>query len=106
MRSMRDIEAEDAAARRHRRIGEFMDSLARGQGKGRLEGGDLISFRIRFSTEDEPSTLLIVRCVAAEGPRIAFVGAYQVGDALLAWRARSVSKTMRWREDVPWGERG
>ena len=103
---MRDSEAEEVQGRRHRRIGEFIDALGQGPGRGELLEGRLVTFRIRFSTEADPSTLLVVRCEAKDGPRIAFVGAYRAADAILAWRARSGAQGMKWREDVPWEQRG
>lgn len=71
----------------------------------KFAGGELRSLRVRFPTEEEPSTLLIVRVSTEEGPMISFVGAFSLVDALLAWGARVKSGTMKWREDLPWEQR-
>ncbi len=102
---MRDAEAEAALDKRHRRLGEFVDGMGKGVVVASLEGGALVSVKVRFPTEEEPSTLLIVRVLAEKGPLIGFVGAYGMGDALLALRARVLGKGVKWREDVPWGQR-
>lgn len=102
---MRDAEVEAADAKRARRIGEFVDALAHGVGVMGLEAGALLSVKVRFPTEEDPSTLLIVRARSGEGLVIGFVGAYSLGDAILAWRARIGAGTMKWREDVPWEQR-
>lgn len=102
---MRDREAEEVEGRRHRRVGEFLEALIEGQGVGGLEGLVVTGFRVRLPTEEEPSCLLVVRAAAAGGDQIAFVGAYGICDAILAWRARSAACHMKWRDDVPWAER-
>ena len=102
---MRNAETEAATDRRNRRIGEFIEGLGQGVGLGGLEDGRVVSIRIRFPTEAEPTTLLVVRASAEVGPRIAFIGAFSAGDALLAWRARAGAAGMKWREDIPWSER-
>lgn len=102
---MRDVEREAAAERRSRRIGEFIESLSGDQDLRGLTKGRLVGFQVRMPAEEEPSALLIVRALAEEGRRIAFVGAFSVGDAILAWRAREGGKGMKWREDIPWAER-
>lgn len=102
---MRDANKEAALERRHRRVGEFLESLGQIGGLGGLQEGALVDFRVRLPTEEEPAALLIVRAAGAEGRVIAFVGAYGVIDVLLAWRARSEVGRMKWREDVPWSER-
>lgn len=103
---MRDIEEEAVQDRRCRRVGEFLDKLGRGMGAEGLANGVLTDIRIRLATEEEPSVLLIVRGWDERGKHIAFVGAFSVIDALLAWRAKREHKGLKWREDVPWSERG
>lgn len=102
---MRDGEAEEVEARRARRVGEFLAIVGTGRAAAPLEGGRVTAWRVRMPTEEEPSVLLVVRAVAGEEGHIAFIGAFSVTDALLAWRARATGSGMKWREDVPWGER-
>ena len=102
---MRDAKLEGAAEKRARRIGEFLEGLGAGAGVDRDGDWSLTSFRVRLPTEIEPSCLLIVRASVGGAPRIAFIGAFTVGDALLAWRARVAAGGVKWREDVPWAER-
>lgn len=85
-------------------MGEFLESLGAGRGVGGLEGGRVLSIKVRLPTEVEPSVLLVVRATSAAGPRIMFVGAYDLGDAILAWRARSVAEGIKWRIDVSYEE--
>lgn len=102
---MRNVDAEASDEKRYVRIGEFVDRLGGRAGVESLEGGVLKSVRVRFPTEEDPSALLIVRASAEEGERIAFIGAYGCGDAILAWRAKDKAGRMKWREDVPWEDR-
>lgn len=102
---MRDTKEEAVQERRAARLGEFIEVLGQGHGTEGLEDGTLKDIRVRFATEEEPSTLLIVRATSREGDHIAFVGAYSAADALLAWRAKDAGPGLKWREDVPWGER-
>lgn len=99
---MRDQEKEEAEAKRDRRVGEFLSSLAESGGTGSLEAGVLVSWRVRMPTEEDPGALLVVRADVETGPLVAFVGGYRVADVILAWRKRSLAGRMRWREDKPW----
>lgn len=99
---MRDIEREAAAEKRTAAVGRFMDQLAQGEGLGGLANGVLVGFCVKMPTEEDPATLLIVKALAPEGKRVAFVGAFRVVDVFLAWRKRSRSGRMKWREDKPW----
>lgn len=102
---MRDIEKEAAADKRAARIGEFVEAWSAGDVLGGLAGGVLKDVRIRMPTEEDPGALVVVKASSDEGSRIAFVGAYNVGDALLAWRAKARAGSLKWREDVPWKQR-
>lgn len=102
---MRDSEKEAVEEKRNRRIGEFLSSLDQGGGVGTLEEGVLTGLTVRLPTELEPSALLVVKAMGAGGAVVAFVGAYRLSEAILAWRARSGADKMKWREDVPWKER-
>lgn len=99
---MRDIEAEAAEEKRAVSVGTFILQLTQGGGLGGLAGGVLKGFSVRMPTEEDPAVLLIVKAGSDKGPRVAFVGAYRLGDALLAWRARDRKGRMKWREDKPW----
>lgn len=103
---MRDAAQEAKEERKCKRVGAFIRALREGAGVRSLPEGVLTSVKVRFPTEEEPSTLLVVRASSGEGPRIAFIGAYDVGDALLAWMKRDEGQRMRWRKDLPWEQRG
>lgn len=96
---------EERENRRCRRAGELLASIDDGVEVIGLDRGVLTGFRVRLPTEEEPSVLLLVRASDERGKHIAFVGAYGVVDALLAWRARRTGDGLKWREDVPWKER-
>lgn len=102
---VRDAEREAKDQRRHERVGEFLDAVAAGRGAEGLTEGRVTAIRMRLPSEEDPSTLLIVKVSSEEGDSIAFVGAFSLCDAILAWRARSEKGTMQWRDDVPWAER-
>lgn len=102
---MRDADREKAEARESVRIGEFVKAIDEGAWVSGLEEGVLTGFSVRLPTEIEPSTLLVLKADAEGVGFVAFVGAYSLGDALLAWRARAAAGKMKWRENVPWGER-
>lgn len=102
---MRDAKREETENARARRVGEVLGAVGTGQAAKGLEEGVVTGFRVRLPTEGEPSVLLIVRASAGSGKFIAFIGAYTVTDAILAWRARCLAGGMKWREDVPWDER-
>lgn len=102
---MRDVNKEAKQGVRDRRIGEFVNSWGEESCVRGLEGGTLVDVRVRLPTEEDPSTLLVIRASGKQGKVVAFVGAFSVGDAVLAWRARCVAHTMKWRPDVPWKDR-
>ena len=102
---MRDADREEALSKRHRRIGEFVDALPDWEAWERPRTTGLVSLKVRFPTEEDPSALLVVRSTTEEGGLICFVGAYSLGDALLALRAKLLKGSAKWREDVPWSER-
>ncbi len=102
---MRDADREDAENARMRRVGEMMAAIGTEQATVGLEGGVVTDIRIRLPTEADPSVLLIVRASSGEDKHIAFVGAFSVPHAILAWRARCRTGGMKWREDVPFDQR-
>lgn len=103
---MRKIKSEADAERRAARVGAFLEALGDGLGVTGLEGGGLTSIQIRLPTEADPSVLLVLKATSGEGKRIAFVGALRISGAILAWRAKDAEGSLRWREDLPWSERG
>lgn len=102
---VRDAKAEAGVDRRNSRIGAWLEAIMEGRGAEGLPEGTVTGISIRMPTEADPATLLIVRATGGTGKHIAFVGAYSVNDALLAWAAKCRKAGMKWREDVPWGER-
>lgn len=102
---MRDIDQEGRAEKRAARIGAFIEAWGAEAALTGLVEGVLRDVRIRMPTEEDPGVLVIVRAFSAEGDRIVFVGAYNAGDALLAWRARAGAGSLKWRDDVPWEQR-
>lgn len=102
---VRDNELEGKVEKANARVGEFLAALTAGRGAEGLALGRVTGFRVRLPTVTEPSVLLIIRAESAEGRHIAFVGAFTVRDAVLAWRARSTEASIKWRVDVPWDER-
>lgn len=103
---MRNAADEHKEGSRARRVGEFLEALEGVLPTAGLEGGRVTSLRIRLPTEAEPSTLLVVKASTEGGDFITFIGGYQVTDVILAWRARCTGGVMKWREDVPWEQRG
>lgn len=103
---MRDVEAEAAAEKVQANVGRYIKQLEQGGGLGGLEGGVLTGFTVRMPTEADPGVLVVVKASGAEGPVVAFVGAYTLERALLAWKARNQAGRMKWREDVPYEQRG
>lgn len=102
---MRNKDEETAEERRYAKIGEFIDAVGAGRGVGALEGARVTGITLRWPTEEEPSTLLVIRATSGTAKWVAFVGAYSAGDAVLAWRKRSLAGRMKWREDLPWERR-
>ena len=91
--------------RRYRKVGEFIEGLAGVLAAKGVQGGALTGITVRMPTEEEPSALLVIRATGAKGKRVAFVGAYTLGDAFLAWRAQALAGSIKWREDIPWSQR-
>ena len=102
---MRDKEAEAREGRLNRRVGEWLAAVSTGRGAAGLEGGRVRQITMRLPTEEDPSTLLVVKAQNEVGSYVSFVGAYNLADALLAWRARCKNDRMRWRENRPWEDR-
>ena len=104
--AVRDAEREAREARKHRRVGEWLDRLEDAYEPQGLEGGAYTEVRIRLPVGDGGDTLLILKATGPAGKYIAFVGALDPLGAMLAWRSREGGPGMKWRVEVPWGERG
>ena len=102
---MRNASNEERAARRNRRIGELVEALGPESRPGWMGATEVTSIKIRFPTEAAPTTLLVIQANVEGNRKIGFVGAFSLGDALLALGARMREGSMRWREDVPWEQR-
>ena len=102
---MRNEARERAWEKRVRRVGEWVEALSEGRGTTGLEGATLAGISVRMPTESQPETLLVIKARIGEDKYVAFCGALELAGALLAWRAKDGGKGLRWRVDVPWGER-
>jgi hypothetical protein len=102
---VRNIKAEEVLARKHRRVGEFLERLSYGGGAKGVPGGTVTRITIRLPTDDQPEVFVVVKVAGDEGDFVGFVGALDVVQALLTWMAKDASKGLKWRPDVPWAER-
>lgn len=103
---MRNEERERTWDKRMQRIGQWIQALSSGRGTNGLPGGELTGLTVRLPTADRPETLIVIRAAALGKRYVAFCGALELSDALLTWRAKDGAKGVKWREDVPWEERG
>lgn len=99
---MRDVEREAVWGKRVAAIGEFIEALGSGRGVTGVDGGTLVRVTIRCPTKESPEALLVVKVSGTEGDKVGFVGALDVGTALLMWRARDGAAGLKWRPDRPW----
>lgn len=102
---MRNAGAEERLNRKNRRVGEFLDAIARGLEPRGLEGAQVVRINIRLATQLSPEALVVVKAVSENGRHIGFVGGLDIVQALLTWRAKEAGPGLRWREDVPYEER-
>lgn len=101
---MRNAEKEAAWARRHQRAGEYLESLEEGQGPRGLGDGVVVEVRILTNAREQGDTLIVVKAREGERRFVAFVGARNIVEAVLAWRQKEAGSGLKWREDVPWGD--
>lgn len=101
----RNADAEARLNAVNRRVGEWLTAVSEGRGCEGVEGGAVTDIRIRLASRENPEVLLIVKAEAAGGRYIGFVGGLDAVQALLTWRAKDAGKGLKWRVDVPWGER-
>lgn len=100
---MRDVEEEAGQDRRQARIGEFVEAIERGRGLKGLPGGVVNEVRMLTNKREAGDALLVVKASAGGERWVAFVGARNVGEAMLTWRQKDRGKGLRWRKDKPWG---
>lgn len=103
---MRNKEAEAAYLRRNERVGEFLGGLEHGRGVKGLEEGEITRVTILVPSRERPEALIAVKATTAAGKWVGFVGALTVSDAILMWRVRDERIGLKWREDIPWEQRG
>lgn len=102
---MRKVDAEARVNTRNRRVGEFLQALTEQRGASGVAGGVVTKVTIRLPTEDAPEALLVIKVRSGEEDFVGFVGGLDICQAILVWAAKDQGPGLRWREDVPWGER-
>lgn len=102
---MRNADREEAWNAANRRVGEWVETLGGGRQLPGLEGGVLDSISVRVPTEDRPEAFVVLKAHVGTDKFVAFVGALTVHQAFLTWRAKVAAGGLKWREDVPYGER-
>lgn len=65
----------------------------------------LRSIRAQLDADGGTSVLLVLKGEGEGGKRIAFVGGLDLSTVLLSAVKRLRADVMRWREDIPYGER-
>lgn len=103
---MRSMELERAWEKRVQRLGQWIEAVGQGLGAKELEGAVLTGINIRLPTPDRPETLLVIKAQKGDKRYVAFCGALELSDALLAWRAKEGARGIKWREDRPWAPGG
>lgn len=102
---MRQVSAEEREGKRNRRVGEFIQALTEGRGAAGIVDGVVTGVSVRLPTAADPGVLVVVRAEGAPGKRVGFVGGLDVTQAVLTWMAKDAGPGLKWREDVPWGDR-
>lgn len=102
---MRSKDAEHRLDTRNRRVGELLDAICNGLEPKGLANGSVTRIKIKAPSRDDPEALVAVQATDGVGKHIAFVGGLDIIQALLTWRAKEAGGGLRWRPDVPWGER-
>lgn len=102
---MRAVDREAVWLKAMQRIGEFVESLGQLPVKGVPEDTELKGFNVRLPTEERPDALIVLKASGEGGAFVAFMGGLTLAQAILGWRAEHVAGKIRWRVDVPWGER-
>lgn len=102
---MRDANREAQWAKRQQRAGEWLDSLLEGRGAGGLKECQVTEVRFKLPHGDQVETLMIVKACNGQEKWIGFCGGLDPVTALLVWRAKDAKGGLKWREDVPYGQR-
>lgn len=102
---MRNADAEARENTRNRRVGEFIQAVTDGQGAAGLETGRVSRITMRLPSRDDPEALVVVKASGEGGDFVAFIGGLDLVQALLTWAAKDQGKGLRWRVDIPWGQR-
>jgi len=102
----RDGDQERKYYQRLARAAEWLSGIEDGKGMDGLKTGCCTEVRIKMGASASGECLLVIKAYDETGKHIAFVGALDVIDALLTWRAKADHGGLKWREDVPWEERG
>ena len=63
------------------------------------EGLQLTGLSIRMPRTDEEDVLVTARAITAEGPKVAFHGSLDLGDAIVGFFGRLQANTLRWKDD-------
>lgn len=103
---MRNTDLEERTNRANRKVGEFVDALNYGRGAQGLASGVVTGFTVKMPREGAPETLVVVKAENEDGKFVAFTGALTLQQAILIWAAKDRGNGLKWREDVPWSERG
>ena len=102
---MRAVDREAEWLKAMQRVGEFLSLCDNAGGIKGPGDATLTGFTARLPTEEKPETLLVLKASGGEGRFVSFVGGLTLTQALLTWRAKVMGGKVRWREDVPYGER-
>lgn len=100
---MRDAERERKYEKRLQNIGGFIEALDAPWTTAGNEQVVLTAITIRCPSESRPEALLVLKGCRGEDRFVAFVGALDVGTALLTWRAKAMVGSLKWRVDRPYG---
>lgn len=102
---MRAADREAEWLKSMQRVGEFLTLWDRPGGPGLPEGTELEGLSIKFPSGDRTDTLIILKASGDVGRFVGFMGGLTLTQALLTWRAKALKDVVKWREDVPFGER-
>lgn len=86
-----------------RQIGYAVLRLQRENTDTRNSGVRVTDVRFKLDADNRTSVLVILKGVADDGEKVAFVGGPDLESAVIAVGKRLEGETLRWREDRPWG---
>ncbi len=99
---MRMADREAAWEKRLVRIAEWLEASESGELGAGAEGVQVLEVRMLLNAREAGDTLLVLKGCRAGEPVVAFVGALNVGQAVLTWRQKTRAGKLKWREDRPW----